>query len=166
MLDGILTNPTIGELSRSQVVDDILKFIKGSKESKYTLSIGTDSHSQNTNGEKRIDFVTAVVIHRVGMGGKYYWKKTSKKDIKTLRDKIYTETTMSLEFAQNFVPDVQKILNTNGTKYEVEIHVDVGEVGETREMIKEVVGMVIGSGFSVKTKPYSYGASSIADRYA
>lgn len=166
MTDGVLINPTIGELSHNQVIDDILKFIKDSKESKYTLSIGTDSHSQNSDGKKRIDFVTAVVIHRIGTGGKYYWKKTSKGEIKTLRDKIYTETTMSLEFAQGFIPKIQSILNSNGTKYEVEIHIDVGEVGKTREMIKEVVGMVIGSGFAVKTKPYSYGASSIADRHA
>jgi len=166
MKDGFLINPTSGRLSYTQVIENILYFIKEEKEAKYTLAIGTDSHAQNSEGKKRIDFVTAVVIHKVGTGGKYYWQKTSKEDIKTLRDKIYTETTMSLEFAQNFVPEVQKILNSNGTKYEVEIHVDVGEVGKTREMIKEVVGMVIGSGFAVKTKPYSYGASSIADRHA
>lgn len=166
MGEDILINPTSGKLNKEQVIEDILHFIKEQKDSKYTLSIGTDSHSQNSEGKKRIDFVTAVVIHRIGTGGKYYWKKISKEDIKTLRDKIYAETLMSLEFAQSFVPEVQNILNSNGTKYEVEIHVDVGNVGETREMIKEVVGMVVGSGYAVKTKPYSYGASSIADRHA
>lgn len=166
MTDCFLINPTNGRLSYAQVIENILHFIKEEEEAKYTLAIGTDSHSQNQEGKKRIDFVTAVVIHRVGTGGKYYWKKISKDEIKTLRDKIYTETTMSLEFAQKFIPEIQKFLNSNGTKYEVEIHVDVGEVGKTREMIKEVVGMVVGSGFAVKTKPYSYGASSIADRHA
>lgn len=166
MQETYLINPTLGKLNIEEVLSDILGFIKEEKESKYTLSIGTDSHSQNEEGNIKINFVTAVVIHRIGTGGKYYWKKTSRDNIKTLRDKIYTETTMSLEFANVFIPKVQSILNSNGTKYEVEIHVDVGEVGETREMIKEVVGMVVGSGFAVKTKPYSYGASSIADRHA
>jgi len=49
--------------------------------------------------------------------------------------------------------------------YALEIHIDVGEVGPTREMIKEVVGMVTGSGFTAKTKPEAYGAASVADKY-
>lgn len=166
MTDGILISPTLGKLSHKEVIENILTFIKEEKEARYTLVVGTDSHAQNSNGKKRTDFVTAIVIHRVGTGGRYYWKKISKENIKTLRDKIYSETTFSLEFAQSFIPQIQEILNSNGTKYEVQIHVDVGEVGDTREMIKEVVGMVIGSGFNVKTKPESYCASNVADRYA
>jgi len=41
----------------------------------------------------------------------------------------------------------------------------VGEVGPTREMIKEVVGMVTGSGFVAKTKPEAYGAAVVADKH-
>lgn len=166
MKTGFIISPTLGKINDQELIDNILQFIKEEKDAKYTLSIGTDSHAQNTNGKKKINFVTAVVIHRVGTGGKYYWKNTTLNNIKTLRDKIYTETTMSLEFAQDFIPEIKTVLNSNGTKYEVEIHVDVGEVGETREMIKEVVGMVVGSGFRVRTKPSSYTASSVADRYA
>jgi predicted RNase H-related nuclease YkuK (DUF458 family) len=33
-------------------------------------------------------------------------------------------------------------------------------------MIKEVVGMVNGSGFEAKTKPESWAASSVADKHA
>jgi len=47
----------------------------------------------------------------------------------------------------------------------VEIHLDVGRSGETRELIREVVGMVAGSGFDAKIKPESYGASSVADKH-
>lgn len=32
-------------------------------------------------------------------------------------------------------------------------------------MITEVVGMIRGSGYDVKIKPQSYGASKVADRY-
>jgi len=32
-------------------------------------------------------------------------------------------------------------------------------------MIKEVVGMVTGNGFTAKTKPDSYGASKVADKH-
>ena len=47
----------------------------------------------------------------------------------------------------------------------MEIHVDVGEHGDTREMIKDVVGMVTGNGFVAKTKPYAYAASYVADKH-
>lgn len=50
--------------------------------------------------------------------------------------------------------------------YNLEIHVDVGQHGKTKEIIDEVVGMIIGSGFEVRTKPDSYGASTVADKYA
>jgi len=88
-------------------------------------------------------------------------KKISK--IGSLRDKIYTETTLSLKLAEKLVPEFTKKLN--GQRYRLEIHIDVGDVGPTREMIKEVVGMVNGNGFTAKTKPESYGAFVIADKH-
>ena len=48
---------------------------------------------------------------------------------------------------------------------DVEIHVDIGQKGPTRELIAEVVGMIRGNGFNVKTKPDAFGASSVADRH-
>ena len=45
------------------------------------------------------------------------------------------------------------------------IHGYFGERGDTREMIKEVVGMVTGNGFVAKTKPEAYGASYVADKH-
>ena len=75
-------------------------------------------------------------------GGKYFWRKEQQRNIHTLRDKIYRETLTSLTFASIFVPMFKKALNGTAPKYHLEIHVDVGEHGDTREMIKEVVGMV------------------------
>ena len=58
-------------------------------------------------------------------------------------------------------------LNENGLKrLPVEIHLDVGENGATREIVKEVVGMVTGSGYAARTKPDSFGASKVADRHS
>ncbi len=82
----------------------------------------------------------------------------------SLRDKIYAETLLSLDIAEKFLPKLNKRLNGNGS-YELEIHIDVGRVGDTRDMIKEVVGMVTGNGYTAKTKPESYGASKVADKH-
>ena len=160
----IFHNPTEGKLSLIKVVDEISGFIQKEPSFSYGLVIGTDSQSRKVKGKNQIDFVTAIIIHRRGKGGRYFWQKSRKNKVYTLRNKIYTETLLSVETAQNFVPKLKARLNGNG-KYDLEIHIDVGCVGPTREMIKEVVGMVNGNGFTAKTKPEAYGASVIADKH-
>ena len=46
------------------------------------------------------------------------------------------------------------------------IHADIGEKGPTKDMIKEVTGLIRGNGFEPRIKPYSFAASTVADRYS
>ena len=50
-------------------------------------------------------------------------------------------------------------------EWPVEIHLDVGQGGETRVLIQEVVGWVSAVGYRAIIKPYAYGASTVADRF-
>lgn len=151
-------SPTYGKLTLSEVKKRVVSFMAERPANLYQIVIGSDS--QNKNGG--VDFVSALVVHRVGYGGVYFWQREVKKKKYVLRDRIYEEAGRSLILADNFL----KIMNGNGiTKYDVEIHVDIGKVGQTREMINEIVGMIRGSGYEVKTKPDSYGASKVADRH-
>lgn len=156
-------SPTKGRLSLVRIVEEISDFVKQDHHSVYKVVIGTDSQAKRINGDAEIDFVTAIVVHRVGYGGRYFWKKEKQKKRYVLREKIYTETSMSLALAEEFVPLLRRSISAG--KYDLEIHIDVGPVGPTREMIKEVVGMVRGNGYVAKTKPESYGASTVADRH-
>lgn len=141
------------------VREKIINFLAKEPERKYQIVIGTDSQPHNGAG---VDFVTAIVVHRIGTGGIYFWKRTVNKKHYVLRQRMYEEATLSLATAET----VLALLHQDGiTKYDVEIHVDIGEFGETREMINEIVGMVRGSGYAVKIKPESYAASKVADRY-
>jgi len=151
-------------MSLKSVVKEIAGFMAEDGSAFYKLIIGSDSQEKRINGIKMVDFVTAVVVHRQGKGGRYFWRKPKKKKVTSLRDKIYQETVYSLELAQLLVPQLKDSL-AGLAPYALEIHIDVGEVGPTREMIKEVVGMVVGSGFTAKTKPEAYGAASVADKY-
>lgn len=157
-------SPTKGEVSASKMVREIKKFIQQSENSHYRLVIGTDSQVRKLNGVAECDYVTAIVIHRSGSGARYFWKKEKIKTPPILRERIYKETFLSLEIAQSLVPEIRESVNGSG-KYELEIHIDVGALGPTRDMIKEVVGMVTGSGFVARTKPDSWGASSVADKH-
>lgn len=152
-------SPTYGEVELPQIRRTILSFMAAEPERKYQLVIGTDSQPHNGSG---VDFVTAIVVHRIGVGGIYFWKRIVNKKVYALRQRMYEEAAMSLETAET----VLALLHKDGvTKYDVEIHVDIGKFGDTREMIAEIVGMIRGSGYVVKTKPESYAASKIADRY-
>ena len=157
-------NPTLGRLTLIEVSKEIANFIKDSPQHSYRLVIGSDSQEKRLNGKKELNLVGAVVIHRLGKGGRYFYQRQKKKQPHSIREKIYTETLFSLEIAAKLLPYLNHELN--GQKpYELEIHIDVGRVGETREMIREVVGMVTGNGYTAKTKPSSYGASKVADKH-
>ena len=147
------------------MIDEVSNFVDEEPSSFYRLVIGTDSQEKRINGATEVDYVTAIVIHRKGKGARYFWKKIRKSGRKPqLREKIYSETLISLEIAEKIVPKIRK--KVSPAKYDLEIHIDVGPLGPTREMIREVVGMVNGNGFTAKTKPDSWGASSVADKHA
>lgn len=155
----IYFNPTIGRLTFDKVADEIIKFIEEDLNKKYHIIIGSDSE-----GKGRIELVNAIIVHRLGRGGRYFWRKTYREKIKTLRQKIYEEVNLSISAALEILKFFEKYQNTLA-KCKIEVHVDIGEGGETKDMIKEIVGMVKGYGLAIKTKPEAYGASKVADRY-
>lgn len=162
--NGHFTSPTKGSVTIDTMVEELRSFVHEDPGSFYRLVIGTDSQAKRIEGDPEIDFVTAVVVHRMGKGARYFWRKEKRNGHPpVLRDKIYTETMISLSTAQELVPMIRRAISP--AKYDFEIHIDVGPLGPTRDMIKEVVGIVTGSGFKAKTKPDSWGASSVADKH-
>ncbi len=161
--NGHYTSPSKGELTPASTISEISEFINEEPERFYRIVIGSDSQVRRSNGKSEIDFVTAVIVHREGSGARYFWKKEKENRAPLLREKIYKETSLSLTAASELVPIIRDKISPS--KYDFEIHIDVGPLGPTRDMIKEVVGMVQGNGFKAKTKPESWGASSVADKH-
>lgn len=152
-------SPTYGKVDLQRLKEIVSSFMKSDKKARYEIIVGTDSQKVENH---KYDFVSALIIHRVGWGGIYFWKRMVQDKKISLKERIYQEATMSLETSENFV----NFFKTNGiSKYDIQIHVDIGRNGETRDLITEVVGMIRGSGYEVKIKPESYGASKVADRY-
>lgn len=149
-------SPTYGRLSFDRMFQQLVDYMREEPDQRYNLIIGTDS----LLGDDTC-FVTAVVIHRVGHGGRYFYHRFRNRKIESLRQRILFETSLSLETASQMSAQ----LAGNGfSELPVEIHLDVGDRGETKRIIREVVGMVQGSGYAAVTKPDSYGASKVADR--
>ncbi|MBM7623925.1 ribonuclease H-like YkuK family protein [Sporohalobacter salinus] len=150
-------SPTEGTLSFDQTFTSIIKFVKAAPKANYRLIIGTDSKQTQT-----AVFVTAIVIYREGRGARFYYNKEEVKPKPTLRKRIYHETLNSLKVA-GLVSE--KMTEKTVADLNIEVHIDIGQNGETRDLIKEIVGMVVGNGYEAKIKPSAYAASNVADRY-
>jgi predicted RNase H-related nuclease YkuK (DUF458 family) len=120
--------------------------------------VGSDSHPR----EEGTCFVSAIIIHRQGKGARYYYNKTMEQRIRSLRQRIFYEASLSLTLADQ----ISHLLKQHGCEdMKVEIHLDIGTHGETKELIKEVTGMIVNSGFDAKIKPDACAASKVADKY-
>ncbi len=142
-----------------EVVSHVIKYVSQNGGRQYKIIIGTDSELSNAHFA---DFVTAVVVHRVGCGGIYFWARLTRNDMHSLRQRMWEEANYSLELAHKLIEEFK---NRDLPCNNLEIHVDIGKNGDTREMINEIVGMIRGSGFEVRTKPDAFGASNVADRH-
>ena len=156
----LFTSSSGARINAAEVVTAMAKFMAADPKRDYKVTIGTDSEAL---ADKRADFVTAIVIHRVGNGGIYFWRRIlGSQKFHTLRDRIYNEVLLSLEIAHHFI---QTAKDGNLPQFDFEIHIDVGSDGATRVMLQELVGMIRANNFTAKTKPDSYAASKVADRH-
>lgn len=155
-----LFNSSFGlKLTPEQIVKAIADFIAADPRREYKIIVGSDSEKRA--GDKA-DFVTAIVVHRVGNGGRYFWRHLEARNIHTLRDRMWQEVLFSLEVSK----ELTLLLKNAGLENcAFEVHVDVGENGATRSMIQELVGAVRANNFEAKTKPESFAASKVADRH-
>ncbi len=151
-------SPTLGQLSFPAVVEEIVSMLASSPSDLFSIVVGTDS--QTYYGEA--EYVTAIVVHRVGRGGRYFWRRVVERKPKTLRDRIWREAWLSYETAQALI---QAFKDRRIFDCRLEIHVDIGRGGRTRDLVEEVVGAIRSTGFYVRTKPEAYAASAVADKY-
>jgi predicted RNase H-related nuclease YkuK (DUF458 family) len=147
--EGYFENPGCGKMTFGQVIEEIISYIQKDTEKEYDVVVGCDSSS-----DQDPLFPIAIVVLRKGNGGRFFLKKMrfkeERKIFRTWKMRILREV-MELDK----VPDYE-------FKY---IHADVGNNGATREMIKEVIGLIKGNGFEPKIKPESFVASGVADKY-
>ncbi len=151
-------SPTLGKLTFRSMFDQLVGYMNEEPDQQYHLIIGTDSLLSD-----QTCFVTAIIVHRVGHGGRYFYRKMINRKMESLRQRILFETALSLDTAGQLSAELAR----NGhSELPVEIHLDVGPNGDTKRIIREVVGMVTGSGFTAVTKPDAYGASKVADKHS
>ncbi len=151
---------TKGVLDFEQVLAGIKAFIDADTERLYKIVIGSDSEAKGLSS-----IVTAVTIWRIGNGAIHFWTKSEEKKFGSMRDRIWQEAISSIMLAQEFRSRLGDTLGDGCFWEGNEIHVDIGPNGPTKELIDGVVGMIKGYHFTPVIKPYSFGASIVADRH-
>lgn len=155
----IFTSPSKGKMNLEDLVEDLLDYVSEDLSLPYTLIVGSDSHVH----EDGTCFVSAIIIHRIGKGARYYYTRQVEKRMNSMRHRIFCEASLSLALADQ----LQNLLWSKGRDdMKVEIHLDVGTQGETKDLVRDIIGMVVGSGFDAKIKPDACGASKVADKHA
>lgn len=157
----IFNSWTKGRLTLEEMIGEMNSYIRSKPDHSYQIIVGSDSASTNP-----VNVVTAVTIWRVGNGGIHFWFDGDKKTFHTLHDRIYEETIRSLTLAQELRTRLRETLGEEALwDGKINIHIDVGENGPTKELIDRVVGMVKGYGFQAVIKPAAFGASTVADKH-
>ncbi len=151
---------TFGRLPFEAALAEIVAFVKKEPGRFYKIIIGTDSDASSP-----VALITAVTVWRVGNGAIHFWTKSPEYTFAALHNRIWQEAINSITLAQEVRSRLQELLGDEFFWDGNEIHVDIGRNGPTKDLIDGVVGMIKGYNFTPVIKPYSFGASVVADRH-
>jgi hypothetical protein len=119
-----------------------------------TIFIGTDSQQD----AMKTQYVTVIVIHNPGHGGRAFYTKETVPKIKSRRERLVKEAWLSVAVAMELSP----LLSEEAS---LEIHLDANPNTkfESSKYVKEMVSMVVSQGFAYKIKPEAWAAMHVAD---
>ena len=137
-------------------IDLKTEIMKATEQPGKIILVGTDSQ----RFEKRIDFVTAVVVRTPLKGGRVFYTRVKEPKIFSLRDKLVEEAWMSIQVAHALVPILPQ--HTGIAALHADVNTDIKK-GESAKFEAEICGMITGMGFQVITKPDAWAAQHVAE---
>jgi uncharacterized protein len=163
-LDENFFSPTKGSLPLREVLNEMAAYMLDKPHRTYEVIVGCDSTASQDP-----TFPVVIVVLRKQEGGRFFLRRVhyESRPFPSRRQRIMEEVMLSCQLAlwlrENFAP----VAAIHKVAYEFKyIHADIGEKGITRDMVKEVTGLILGNGFLPKIKPESFAASTVADRYS
>ena len=156
---------TYGKIELEKIPEKILEFYNKNRSvsGAFQIVVGTDS--QNFNDTK---MVTVIAAYKEGHGGIFFYEIDRMDRITNVKQKLNVETSKSLEVIMELAGELEEEVRYKEMRDHttLSVHVDAGwsDKGKTKELIPGLVGWIKACGFEAKCKPYSYAASSIADK--
>ena len=136
---------------------DVMGTVRRLLDNGQVVHIGTDA--QKT--ARRMEFVTVACVLNPGKGGRvFYTRRSDRKDV-SLFEKLSTETWLSLDLAIR----MHEAFELATDLQQIWVHVDANpdKRYDSSNYVKQLAGMVAGSGFPVLVKPNAWCASHVAD---
>jgi len=148
------TTRTWRTMSGQQVENVLDEVVKANAAGQRLLHVGCDSQQYGLHTE----FVRVIVLLKPGKGGRVFWSKERVDRIESLRERLLREVWMSVEVAMELDAVVSEDV-------EINVHVDANPNTKFKSscVVKEMVGMVVGQGFTALTKPDAWAASHVSD---
>ena len=171
-MKNIFTSQTYGEqLSLKETLRIIEKIILENNEDNFVLAIGTDSQNKKTTTV----FTSAIVLHKVGKGGIFFYERESRKRYINRNVRLLEEANLTIELGRKIIDQIEidyleDTFDLDKADFKLELHCDYGKNGASNEVLKQAIGWIsssfIGNSVEVKVKPNSYAASYVADSKA
>ena len=136
---------------------DVMSAVRALVRQGQIVHIGTDAQKSST----RMEFVTVACVLNPGKGGRvFYTRRFDRKEI-SLFEKLSTETWFSLDLAIR----MHQAFGLSTEREQIWVHVDANpdQRYDSSDYVKQLAGMVAGSGFPVLVKPNAWCASHVAD---
>ena len=136
---------------------DVMSSVQALVRQGQIVHIGSDAQKSS----RRMEFVTVACVLNPGKGGRvFYTRRFDRKNI-SLYEKLSTETWLSLDLAIR----MNQIFGLSAGREQIWVHVDANpdERYDSSDYVKQLAGMVAGSGFPVLVKPNAWCASHVAD---
>lgn len=136
---------------------DVMSSVRALLRQGQIVHIGTDAQKSS----KRMEFVTVACVLNPGKGGRVFYTRRFDRKEMSLFEKLSTETWLSLDLAIR----MNEAFGLTAERRQIWVHVDANpdERFDSSDYVKQLAGMVAGSGFPVLVKPNAWCASHVAD---
>jgi len=135
-------------------IKDVYATMAAALQGLRVVYIGTDSQQDGT----RTQFVSVVVVHTPGNGGRAFYSVETVPRIRSLRERLLKEVWLSVATALEVNPMLAE-------ESELEVHVDANPNTKFKSSayVKDLASMVVSQGFRCKLKPDAWAAMHVAD---
>lgn len=149
-------SPTKGPLNKEAVFSNIEHSVS-SMTNQYEIIVGADSQLRS----RGTSFAIVISLIRPGHGGTFFYHKFQERRYSSLQQRIYQEAFYSVALAS----ELREYLQSQSITIPIRLHFDIGRNGPTKKFIQYLLHLAEANHFKADIKPFSFCASTIADKF-
>ena len=149
-------SPSKGLMNKEAAFAEIARIVSKNP-SEHEIIVGADSQLRN----RSTSFVIAISVIRQHVGGTFFYHQFKERHLPSLQERIYMEAFCAVGIAS----ELRVYLKDRQIQMPICLHFDIGHNGPTNKFVKMLLCLAKANDFKASVKPYSFGASTIADKF-